>query len=132
MFLSPLRLFRFLQKIPTTVLDFSSGSDDDENVLQFQRKTSSAVDINRGCSIETGPGQMSLLQHGFYRLLERSKGRPEGKGGISSDCDENLSVADATNPDKLEKNQCFCKKLSPQVVNCGRKEVKNTGFPPSN
>lgn len=57
-------------QVPKGVLDFSSGSEEDE--CEFQKK---AVDTKRGGNAATEP--MSLLQHGFSRLLERVNGKPQ-------------------------------------------------------
>lgn len=57
-------------QVPKGVLDFSSGSEEDE--CEFQTK---AVDTKRGGNAATEP--MSLLQHGFSRLLERVNGKPQ-------------------------------------------------------
>lgn len=57
-------------QVPKGVLDFSTGSEEDE--CEFQKK---AVDTKRGGNAATEP--MSLLQHGFSRLLERVNGKPQ-------------------------------------------------------
>ncbi|XP_073322863.1 DNA excision repair protein ERCC-6-like 2 isoform X2 [Pagrus major] len=73
-------------KVPERVLDFSSGSEEDEVVQGFKSRTSnpSAVDGNRGGNAATGPSRLSLFQHGFSRLLEGVKGKPELGEGDSS------------------------------------------------
>ncbi|XP_056232348.1 DNA excision repair protein ERCC-6-like 2 isoform X1 [Seriola aureovittata] len=94
-------------KIPRGVLDFSSGSEEDEH--KFKRKSSnlSAVDGNMAGNAATGPGRMSLLQHGFSRFLERVKGRPElGEEDSSPGVEESLSDTDAEDDRKLRKNEC--------------------------
>uniref|UniRef100_A0A8D3CQV3 Excision repair cross-complementation group 6-like 2 n=1 Tax=Scophthalmus maximus TaxID=52904 RepID=A0A8D3CQV3_SCOMX len=50
-----------------------------------------AVDGSRSGNATTAPGQMSLIQHGFSRLLERVKGRPE----MGEDAEESRSDTDA-------------------------------------
>ncbi|XP_037634320.1 DNA excision repair protein ERCC-6-like 2 isoform X2 [Sebastes umbrosus] len=82
----PAKENRGASKVPRGVLDFSSGSEEDEEEQGLKRKASnlSAVDGSRGGSAATGPGRMSLLQHGFSRLLERVKGQPELAEGDSS------------------------------------------------
>lgn len=77
---------RNASKVPRGVLDFSSGSEEDEEEQGFKRKVSkpSAVDGNRDVNAATGSGRMSLLQHGFSRLLERVKEKPELAEGDSS------------------------------------------------
>ncbi|XP_072242959.1 DNA excision repair protein ERCC-6-like 2 [Leuresthes tenuis] len=85
-------------KIPKGVLDFSSGSEMDEDVQGLKDKASdpSADDDIRSGKANTGPGRMSLLQQGFSRLLERVKERPElGEGGSSSDVEGSPFEEDA-------------------------------------
>lgn len=99
---------RDASKIPKGVLDFSSGSEEDEDEQRFRRKASnaSAVDGNQ-TGTAAGPVRMSLLQHGFSRLLERVKGRPELEEGDSSPVvEESLSDTDAEDREKLTKNEC--------------------------
>lgn len=57
-------------QVPKGVLDFSSGSEEDE--CEFQKNV---VDTKRGGNAATEP--MSLLQHGFSKLLERINGKPQ-------------------------------------------------------
>lgn len=57
-------------QVPEGVLDFSSGSEEDE--CEFLKD---AVDTKRGGNAATEP--MSLLQHGFSKLLERVNGKAE-------------------------------------------------------
>lgn len=52
------------------MLDFSSGSEEDE--CEFQKNV---VDTKRGRNAATEP--VSLLQHGFSKLLERFSGNPQ-------------------------------------------------------
>uniref|UniRef100_H3CHG5 Helicase C-terminal domain-containing protein n=1 Tax=Tetraodon nigroviridis TaxID=99883 RepID=H3CHG5_TETNG len=56
--------------VPKGVLDFSSGSEEDE--CEFQKN---AVDTRRSGNAATEPA--SLLQHGFSKLLERLNGNPQ-------------------------------------------------------
>lgn len=72
--------------VPKRVLDFSSGSEEDENDQGISRRTSkpSAADGIRGGNVASGPGRMSLLLHGFSKLFERVKGTPEFRDGDSS------------------------------------------------
>ncbi|CAI5650001.1 unnamed protein product [Oreochromis niloticus] len=64
-------------KVSTGVLDFSSEED--------ERKASnlSTDDWNRSRNATTGPGRMSLQQHGFSKLLERVKEAPALEGETS-------------------------------------------------
>lgn len=82
----PARETRDPSKFPRGVLDFSSGSEDDEEERRLKRKVPnpSAMDGNRGGNAATGTARMSLLQHGFSRLLERVKAKPESEEGDSS------------------------------------------------
>ncbi|XP_056274566.1 DNA excision repair protein ERCC-6-like 2 isoform X2 [Pseudoliparis swirei] len=85
-------------KVSRGVLDFSSGSEEDEEEQGLKRKASSpsAMDGNGGGNAVTGPGRMSLLQHGFSRLLERLKGKPElAEGDSSPAVDESPSEEEA-------------------------------------
>lgn len=84
--------------MPRGVLDFSSGSEEDEDEQGFKRKMSkpSAVDGKRGGNVASGPGRLSLLQHGFSKLLERVKGKPElGEEDSSPGVEESPSEEDA-------------------------------------
>lgn len=76
------------------VLDFSSGSEGDEDEKAIKRKTAKpgAVDGSSGGNVAPSPGRLSLLQHGFSKLLESMKRKPEeGDGDSSSDVEENAS-----------------------------------------
>ncbi|XP_070760337.1 DNA excision repair protein ERCC-6-like 2 isoform X2 [Enoplosus armatus] len=87
-------------KVPRGVLDFSSGSEEDEEEQGIKRKVPnpSAVDGNRGGNAAAGPGRMSLLQHGFSSLLERVNRKPElGEGDSSPGVEESPSEEDAEN-----------------------------------
>ncbi|XP_069034509.1 DNA excision repair protein ERCC-6-like 2 isoform X1 [Embiotoca jacksoni] len=81
----PAKENRDASKVPGGVLDFSSGSDEDEHEQRLKRKASnlSADGGNRSGNATTGPGRMSLFQHGFSRLLERDKERPDSGEGDS-------------------------------------------------
>lgn len=70
-------------KVSTGVLDFSS--EEDEREQGFKRKVSnlSTDDCNRSRSATTGPGRMSLQQHGFSKLFERVKEAPALEGQTS-------------------------------------------------
>uniref|UniRef100_A0A3Q3JWG1 Excision repair cross-complementation group 6-like 2 n=1 Tax=Monopterus albus TaxID=43700 RepID=A0A3Q3JWG1_MONAL len=87
---------RGASKIPSGVLDFSSGSEEDEEEQGLKRKASNpnAVGSNRGGNAAASPGQISLLQHGFSRLLERVKGKPELDGDSSPEVEESPSDTD--------------------------------------
>lgn len=61
-------------EVPKGVLDFSSEEDEEDRGLKRKASNISADDCNRS------PGRMSLLQHGFSKLLERVKGAPEVEG----------------------------------------------------
>uniref|UniRef100_A0A8D3D5G1 Excision repair cross-complementation group 6-like 2 n=1 Tax=Scophthalmus maximus TaxID=52904 RepID=A0A8D3D5G1_SCOMX len=66
-------------------------SDDDEQRSKRKASNPRAVDGSRSGNATTAPGQMSLIQHGFSRLLERVKGRPE----MGEDAEESRSDTDA-------------------------------------
>ncbi|XP_026177456.1 DNA excision repair protein ERCC-6-like 2 isoform X2 [Mastacembelus armatus] len=104
---APAKENRNALEIPRGVLDFSSGSEEDEE-QRFKRKDSkpSAVDGNRTGNAATALGQMSLLQHGFSRLLERVKGTPDLRDGDSSpDVEENPSDTDDEVQEDLGKRE---------------------------
>ncbi|XP_071339504.1 DNA excision repair protein ERCC-6-like 2 isoform X2 [Trachinotus anak] len=97
---------RDASKIPKGVLDFSSGSEEDEDEHKLKRKASSSSGAD-GNIAGNGPGRMSLLQHGFSRLLERVKGRPElGEEDNSPGVEESFSDSDAEDHGKSRKNHC--------------------------
>ncbi|XP_041855810.1 DNA excision repair protein ERCC-6-like 2 isoform X3 [Melanotaenia boesemani] len=92
-------------KIPRGVLDFSSGSEMDEEVQGLKRKISNLIadDGNRSGKASTSPDQMSLLQHGFSRLLEWVQEKPElGVENSSSGAEESPFEKDA------EDQTCIC------------------------
>lgn len=95
----PAKVNRDASKFHRGVLDFSSGSEEDEEERGVKRKASdySAVDGTRGGNAATGPGQMSLLQHGFSRLLQAVKGKPESGEGDSSPDVEEITSDEETN-----------------------------------
>lgn len=88
---------RNASKVSRGVLDFSSGSEEDEEEHVLRRKASNltAVDRNKGGNAATDPGRMSLLQHGFSKLFERMKGKELGDEDSSTDIEDNLSEEDA-------------------------------------
>lgn len=76
------------------VLDFSSGSEDEEDRGASKRKmvTPGAMDSSIVGNVASGPGRVSLLQHGFSKLLETVKIKADGGDGeSSSDVGENPS-----------------------------------------
>ncbi|KAA8593001.1 hypothetical protein FQN60_018456, partial [Etheostoma spectabile] len=98
-------------KVPRGVLDFSSGSEEDEEEQGLKRKASkpSAVDGNKGANAATGPGRMSLLQHGFSRLLEMVKEKPELVEGDSSPGSESPHEEDAEGQKTERTSSGICK-----------------------
>ncbi|XP_022055664.2 DNA excision repair protein ERCC-6-like 2 isoform X1 [Acanthochromis polyacanthus] len=90
--------------VPTGVLDFSSGTEEDEDMEGLKKKASktSAEDGNRSENASDGPGRMSLLQHGFSRLLERVKQKPELADGDSSSGAEGSSLEENAEDQKRE------------------------------
>lgn len=87
------------------MLDFSSGSEsNDEEVHGVKRDQNGDGDKKSG-KTSTGSSPMSLLQHGFSRLLERVKAKQELDEEDSSSCskessfeedDEDQNVKDAS------------------------------------
>ncbi|KAL7392137.1 hypothetical protein ABVT39_019953 [Epinephelus coioides] len=100
----PAKECRDASKMAIGVLDFSSGSEEDEEVRGLKRKVSNlnAVDGSRGVNDTTGPGRMSLLQHGFSRLFERVKGKPESAEGDSSTDIEESPSEEGAEDQKME------------------------------
>ncbi|XP_059193877.1 DNA excision repair protein ERCC-6-like 2 isoform X2 [Centropristis striata] len=99
-------------KVLRGVLDFSSGSEEDEEEQRLKRKVSnpSAVDGNTGGNAASGPGRMSLLQHGFSRLLERVKGKPElVEGDSSTDIEDGPCEEDAQDQKMEGTSSSICK-----------------------
>ncbi|KAK5871050.1 hypothetical protein PBY51_003952 [Eleginops maclovinus] len=100
---------RGASKVPRGVLDFSSGSEDDEDDQGLKRKGSKpgAVDGN---SAAAGPGRITLLQHGFSRFLERVKGKPESAEGDSSPgVEESTSEEEAVDQNMEGASSGMCK-----------------------
>ncbi|XP_041644210.1 DNA excision repair protein ERCC-6-like 2 [Cheilinus undulatus] len=94
------------------VLDFSSGSEVDEEEQGFKRKVSnpSTVDGNKGGNASSSPGRMSLLQHGFSKLLERVKGKPElGEEDSSPSIEDSLSEEDDEDKKRGGTSSVTCK-----------------------
>lgn len=93
--------------MPRGLLDFSSGSEEDEEMQGLKRKATNpnAVDGKRDGIAATGPSRMSLLQHGFSRFLERVKGNPELGDGDSPGVDESLSDTDAKDQGNIGKSE---------------------------
>ncbi|KAI3372762.1 hypothetical protein L3Q82_023219 [Scortum barcoo] len=108
----PARETRDPSKFPRGVLDFSSGSEEDEEELRLKRKAPkpSAVDGNRGGNAATGTARMSLLQHGFSRLLERVRAKPEsGEQDSSPDIEESPSEEDIEGQKRGGSTSGICK-----------------------
>uniref|UniRef100_A0A8C7ZPC4 Excision repair cross-complementation group 6-like 2 n=1 Tax=Oryzias sinensis TaxID=183150 RepID=A0A8C7ZPC4_9TELE len=75
------------------VLDFSSGSETEEEKQVLKGKASNlSCDSNLG-KASTASGRMSLLQHGFSRLLEGAKENPDKSS--SSETEDISSEEDA-------------------------------------
>ncbi|KAM4615933.1 DNA excision repair protein ERCC-6-like 2 isoform 2-T2 [Polymixia lowei] len=89
--------------IPGGVLDFSSGSEDDEEAQGARRKAPdpSRADETGGVNASTGPGRLSLLQHGFSRLLQGVAVRP---GSGVSDSSQNEGASGEENNPEDEKD----------------------------
>uniref|UniRef100_A0A3Q2PT13 Excision repair cross-complementation group 6-like 2 n=1 Tax=Fundulus heteroclitus TaxID=8078 RepID=A0A3Q2PT13_FUNHE len=95
----------YVSKIPKDVLDFSSGSESDEELQGLKRKASnsSAGHGNRSGKAAPGPVQMSLLQHGFSRLLERVKDRRELREEDCSSSAEGSPFEEDAGDQKIEE-----------------------------
>ncbi|XP_071374423.1 DNA excision repair protein ERCC-6-like 2 [Centroberyx affinis] len=108
---------RGASKIPRGVLDFSSGSEDDEEEQGAKRKASdpSVVVGTGGGNASTFPGRISLLQHGFSRLLQRVGVKPG-----SGDGDSCQSEGDSVEESASEEN-------GEDQGNSGKKEGMSSG-----
>ncbi|XP_074526466.1 DNA excision repair protein ERCC-6-like 2 [Halichoeres trimaculatus] len=117
---------RDVSKVPGRVLDFSSGSEMDEEERELKRKVlnPTAIDDKSG-NATTSPSRMSLLHFGFSKLLERVKEQPEsGEGHSSTAIEENSSEED--DEDKKRRKGTlsgFCKspKTGSEVPKMGQK-----------
>lgn len=99
------------------VLDFSSGSEDDEDGRAVKRKmvTPGAADSSSssGGNVASGPGRMSLLQHGFSKLLETVKRKAEGGDReSSSDVGGNPSGDESVDEQREDAPTTVCAKSS--------------------
>lgn len=95
------------------VLDFSSGSEDEEDGRAAKRKTlpPGAVDGSSGGNVASGPGRISLLQHGFSKLLETVKRKAGGGDGeSSSDVEENPSEEESEDEKREATSSTVCTK----------------------
>lgn len=95
------------------VLDFSSGSEDEEDGRAAKRKTVTpgAMDRSSVGNVASGPGRMSLLQHGFSKLLETVKRKAEGgDGGSSSDVGESPSGDESVGEQREATSTTVCTK----------------------
>ncbi|CAJ1069007.1 DNA excision repair protein ERCC-6-like 2 [Xyrichtys novacula] len=113
---------------PKGVLDFSSGSEMDEEEQGLKRKVSNptAMDLNKEGNSTTSPGRMSLLQHGFSKLLERVKGKPESCEGDSSPAIEESSSEEDDADKKREGVSSICKSPNTGEAACVTKVDKKT------
>lgn len=97
------RKARDASQVPRGLLDFSSGSEEDEDEQRFKRKMSKpgAGVGNRGENVATSSGHLSLFQHGFSKLLENVQRNPElGDEDSSPGADESPSEEDARDQNK--------------------------------
>ncbi|XP_029367387.1 DNA excision repair protein ERCC-6-like 2 isoform X2 [Echeneis naucrates] len=98
----PIKETRNPSNVCKGVLDFSSGSEGDEDEHKLKRKAK-VNDITAG----NGPGQMSLLQHGFSTFLERVKETAvSGEEDDSPNTGESHFDTDAEDHGKLRKTEC--------------------------
>ncbi|XP_047237730.1 DNA excision repair protein ERCC-6-like 2 isoform X2 [Girardinichthys multiradiatus] len=100
-----------VSKIPGGMLDFSSGSETDEELRELKGKASnsSTGHGNRSGKAATGPVQMSLLQHGFSRLLETVRERQLlREGGCSSSAEGSPFEEDAGDQEIEDTSRGIC------------------------
>ncbi|XP_038137424.1 DNA excision repair protein ERCC-6-like 2 isoform X2 [Cyprinodon tularosa] len=92
-----------VSKIPKGVLDFSSGSETDEELQGLKRKASnsSAGHGSRSGKAANGPIPMSLLQHGFSKVLETVKERQQLKEGNSTSSDKGSAFEEDAEDQKI-------------------------------
>lgn len=89
--------------VPKGVLDFSSGSEEDDEEQGVKRNTLDTTAVNgaRDGSSATVPGRTSLLQLGISRLLQRVRGKP-GSGEGDSSPGEGGSMEESTSEEDSE------------------------------
>ncbi|XP_068614088.1 DNA excision repair protein ERCC-6-like 2 [Brachionichthys hirsutus] len=75
---------KYISEVSREVLDFSSGSEEEEEGLKRKTSKPSVADGDGGGNAATGCVRLSLLQQGFSKLLERVKGKPEAREEDSS------------------------------------------------
>lgn len=94
-----------VSNIPKGVLDFSSGSETDEELQGPKPKTrnSSAGHGSRSGKAAGGPVHMSLLQHGFSRLLESVKDRQQLREGDRSSSAEGSPFEEEAGEQKIDE-----------------------------
>lgn len=100
-------------QVSGAVLDFSSGSEDEEDGRAMKSKMvkPGPVDSSSSGNVASGPGRMSLLQHGFSKLLETVKNKVEGGDGeSSSDVEENTSEEKSDNERRETTSSPVCTK----------------------
>ncbi|XP_054895824.1 DNA excision repair protein ERCC-6-like 2 isoform X3 [Poeciliopsis prolifica] len=95
-----------VSKIPKGVLDFSSGSETDEELQGPKPKTTnpSAGHGNRSGKAAGGPVHISLLQHGFSRLLETVKDRQQLREGDCSSSAEDSPFEEEAGDQKIDNS----------------------------
>ncbi|XP_028270875.1 DNA excision repair protein ERCC-6-like 2 [Parambassis ranga] len=101
----PTKETRIASTLPRGVLDFSSGSDEDEELggLKWKASNLSVDDSNRSGNAATSPVRISLLQQGFSRLLERVQVKPDSEeGDSSSDVKGSLSDGDSVDKKRVD------------------------------
>lgn len=76
---------------PKGVLDFSSGSETNDEEVQGMKKNQNGDGDKKSGKPHTGSSPMSLLQHGFSRLLEKVKEKQELDEENSSSCSKGSS-----------------------------------------
>ncbi|KAF7669879.1 hypothetical protein LDENG_00100540 [Lucifuga dentata] len=111
--------------IPRGVLDFSSGSEEDEEEQGFVRKASDpAGNVSRDRNSATVPGRMSLLQLGISRQLQRVRGKPTSGEGDSSP-GEGESGEESTTEEDCEDQEKLGRKEGTSPGNCKKSRTGN-------
>ncbi|KAM3611776.1 uncharacterized protein V6R79_024098 [Siganus canaliculatus] len=98
----PVKKMQDSSKVPTGVLDFSSGSDEDEMENGLTRRTSNLRAADGISSGTATPGRLSLHHYGFSKFLERVREEPELEDGSSSSGGEESFSAEDDEDKKRE------------------------------
>uniref|UniRef100_A0A667X1C9 Excision repair cross-complementation group 6-like 2 n=1 Tax=Myripristis murdjan TaxID=586833 RepID=A0A667X1C9_9TELE len=121
----PTRPLLDASEISRGVLDFSSGSEDDEEGQGARRRASdpSAVNGTGDGNTSTASGRMSLLQHGFSRLLQQVEMKPGSVDGDSSQSEGDSMEGSISEEDREDLGNTGKREGMPSGIN------KSSGTP---